>query len=830
MALLASASLVAKRPDLAFAFADRRCRLSAPAGRDYLLRALAARMAGRDDEARGDLDRAFEIDPADEMVLTCALSWGRKQLRAAAAAALIESDRENEVSLQEALAALRAEGGRFAARLRKRECVWSGWVAWDAKCRLEIDMPGELTQDVEFEGDHPLEGRGWRAADVAIETGDAAIALQLDGEVVRRIGGQLQGGNFIPAGASARGTNSETAPLNVIVSVYENFDATVACFEALFAEGSGAPMRVIAVDDASPNEAIRGFLSSQAARGRLQAIYNEVNLGFAASVNRALALCERGDALLLNADAFLTPGAIGQLAAVARSAEDIGTVTPFSNNGEFASFPEPNVVNALPDAQTQRDIAEAALAANETAAVDMPNGVGFCLYVTRACLDRVGALPELYARGYYEDVEFCLRAREAGLRNVCATGVYVAHAGAQSFRSDKRALVLRNLAILEGRFPEYRPECAAYLAADPLRQARAAIEERLPLPPRSILMIAPEGEALRLAQERGRDMAQAGASTVLICATSREGDGVQLTALGHATPRSLAFSFSELRGRMALQDYLRRLRPRAIELFAPLQLPKGLLESVSDLPARRRLIVGDLRWLSAEPLVLEKSCPSHDDPGSCAACKAPPREPVGGVAERVQRLIELVRSCDEIVASDAMASAFVMRHLAGLPIVSEAAPAASPRLAAAALGRTSVLGVLLPHPTGDADRLIAALARRLRREGAGSLVVFGRCLDDCAMMAVGNVYIAGALNEEESATVSLYGAGKLLSPYRTQGFGRLDALAGLTGAPKAYFDWSFGALARDTNDLALDPRLCNERAARAIARWLLADALLETME
>ena len=98
------------------------------------------------------------------------------------------------------------------------------------------------------------------------------------------------------------------------------------------------------------------------------------------------------------------------------------------------------------------------------------------------------------------------------------------------------------------------------------------------------------------------------------------------------------------------------------------------------------------------------------------------------------------------------------------------------------------------------------------------------------MMAVGNVYIAGALNEEESATVSLYGAGKLLSPYRTQGFGRLDALAGLTGAPKAYFDWSFGALARETNDLALDPRLCNERAARAIARWLLADALLETME
>ena len=77
LALLASTSLIAKRAKLAFAFADRSCRLPAPTGRDYLLRALAARLAGRDEEARVDIDRAFEIDPADEMVFACALSWGR---------------------------------------------------------------------------------------------------------------------------------------------------------------------------------------------------------------------------------------------------------------------------------------------------------------------------------------------------------------------------------------------------------------------------------------------------------------------------------------------------------------------------------------------------------------------------------------------------------------------------------------------------------------------------------------------------------------------------------------------------------------------------------
>ena len=826
LALLASASLTAERADLAFAFADRRCRLSAPTGRDYLLRAIAARVAGREDEARADLDRAFDIDPADEMILSCALSWGRAPLKAAAAATLIESERENKDSLRKALAILRAEGVRFAARLRERHRAWSGWIAWDASCQLEIDLPREPTRAVQSDGEHPLAGGGWQAADVVMETGGAAFALRLDGEIVRHVGGGRQHGHMIaPAVGRAQGVEADR--LNVIVTVYENFEATVACFEALFADGSTVPKRVIAVDDASPNEAIRSWLSRQAARGTLETIRNEVNLGFAASVNRALTFCDQGDVLLLNADAFLTPRAIDRLAAVARSAEDIGTVTPFSNNGEFSSFPEPNVLNPLPDLQTRREIAEAAFTANGNAAVDMPNGVGFCLYVTRACLDRVGALPELYARGYYEDVEFGLRAREAGLRNVCATGVYVAHAGAQSFRGDKRALVLRNLAILESRFPDHRRECAAFLAADPLDRARAAIEARLPPPERSILMIAPEGEALRLAQERGRDLARADPrGAVLVCAASREGDRVQLTGLDHATPRSLSFPLMEHVGLAALRDYLRRLRPQVIELFAPLQLPAALLESINDLSARRRMIVGDLRWFASQP-PLEKTCPC-DDAGTCSACTASPRKAAGGGEKRVRRVAELVRSCDELTVLDAMASAFAARHLTGLPIVSRAPQLPSPRRAATALGRRSVLGVLVPHPTGEADRLIAALARRLRREGAGSLIVLGRCLDDLASMAVGNVFIAGTIDEKESPTVlSLYGVGKLFSPYRTQGFGRLDALSRLAGAPKAYFDWSFGALTRETNDLALDPRVCNESAARAVARWLLDEALPE---
>ena len=71
------------------------------------------------------------------------------------------------------------------------------------------------------------------------------------------------------------------------------------------------------------------------------------NLGFAQSVNLALGRRRGGDVLLLNADTLLPRGAIDRLAAAAYSQADVGTVTPLSNNGEFTSFPLPNVANPL---------------------------------------------------------------------------------------------------------------------------------------------------------------------------------------------------------------------------------------------------------------------------------------------------------------------------------------------------------------------------------------------------------------------------------------------------------------------------------------------------
>jgi GT2 family glycosyltransferase len=203
------------------------------------------------------------------------------------------------------------------------------------------------------------------------------------------------------------------------------------------------------VNDASPDAAINDYLAGIGRDQRVELLNNAANLGFVESVNRALAEIPRGDILLLNADTIVPENFLDRLAAAARSAAGIGTVTPLSNHGEFTSFPIANPANPLPPLAEIAAIDRVAAAANAGRIVTIPNGIGFCLYVTRACLDAVGALSSRYHRGYLEDVDFCLRARERGFRNVCAPSVYVGHAGSRSFGREKRSLVVRNLAIIE---------------------------------------------------------------------------------------------------------------------------------------------------------------------------------------------------------------------------------------------------------------------------------------------------------------------------------------------------------------------------------------------
>lgn len=611
--------------------------------------------------------------------------------------------------------------------------------------------------------------------------------------------------------------------------VYEDLDATRDCLGSLLAQRSKLQTQLIVVDDHSPNFELRAYLDYEAKKHGFLLIRNEENLGFAAAVNIALQHCRAGDVLLVNSDTLAAPRCVDRLAAAANLSDDIGTVTPLSNNGELTSFPNPNVANEIDFGVDVAEIDRIAEAVNGDAVVDIPSGIGFFLYIKRACLNAVGGLPEIYSRGYFEDVEFCLRASEKKFRNVCATGVFVAHAGSRSFGDQKRALVVRNMATLESRFPGFRLQCAAFMEADPLKPARAAIEARVALG-RPVVLYVCAGDHCRFsARRRARLLLEmASPPLALYCTCSPAGDSVEFRGGDSSAPQSLTFSLIEPSALEGLLSYLNSLRALRVEVFDVASLPDALLAAIVALKARMEVICSDLQWFYKIMPPPNDACLTADEEGLCPGCAAMMSQPSEGSSAEPETSLRRIRMAfaraDAFVATDHIGASLV-RRLFG----PRAAPFETEATNNLAVLRhyadpEGVLAVIAPSPSALVDRQIMRISRHCKEHKFDAkIVVFGRCVDEISLMAAEDIFIAGAVDPiEYGRLIEQYGVTMLLSPYRTGFFDYLEEVARLGNLPKAYFDWSFGLMKCAVGDLSLDPKICDQKAAARIANWMVA--------
>ena len=256
--------------------------------------------------------------------------------------------------------------------------------------------------------------------------------------------------------------------------VYGDARSLSACLSALAETAGETRWRVLLVDDHSPFPEIDAALDRHCDAPWAHLRRLPENRGYIGAVNAALAIVPEGDIVLLNSDCVVPAGDwIDRLAAhaTADNGTRIGTVTPLASDGQAFGFPQPfHAAPAFLGNRLKR-IDAAARKANAGRATRMLTSVGFCTYVTRACLDATGGLSaEGLTAGYGEEVDFCLRAAKAGFRHLAATDCFVTHLGSASFGAAKRALVRRNEAVLERRYPDYFARFAAQCNADPLRR------------------------------------------------------------------------------------------------------------------------------------------------------------------------------------------------------------------------------------------------------------------------------------------------------------------------------------------------------------------------
>ncbi|WP_412772122.1 glycosyltransferase family 2 protein [Nitrobacter sp.] len=741
-----------------------------------------------------DLAAALLIDPSDLAANRRMLAWATGDQRRAAAANLIGRD-SNPAILRAAIEDLRRAGGRHWASCSVFDNHVTGWVAWTTANTIEVSLAienGTLTTVLEPNSFHPLACMDVQATAFLVRRPPSRtpqmLTLACGGEIfqVRRLAPNLSfpPGLQIDARQSVALRSDPTAP-TVIVPVYRDVRATLDCFDSLIksrawnADGRPA-FRILAINDASPEPQLRHYLSELAATGTIDLLVNETNLGFVGAVNRGLENTPAGDVVLLNSDTVVPPGFVERLANVAHSAPNIGTVTPLSNNGDIFSFPIPNDFNPMQSYESILAIDRVAGIANAGGVTDVPSGIGFCLYVTRGCLAAIGELSENFERGYLEDVDLCLRARARGFRNVCAPSVYVGHHGSKSFQHEKRGLVLRNLEILDRRFPDYRQECRAFEIADPLRPARARLDRALTWPSEpSVLILGNRRSFAAVAEERARHLRERGERAILLL---RERDAVHLKAADGSSPQTVRLSFGAEATIAEAAGIIARLHPDRVEIVEPNPFPQlvGLL---------RKMGLSINPWLTA-----------------------------GDLGEAVISLADEA----PLLAPGRMAKAFAKSRWPNRKVVLQDWPTRALTLPPVR-GASRSLAILPSAPSPASFRLIRRLVERLRRRNPfRSIVIAGATCNDDRLMSHPNVFVTGALAADEiGAVLAPHNPGWLLADFEEPLFGHpLIETARRASIPVAYRDWSVGSIKPRKGDLAVAADADDQRLVDAVIGWV----------
>jgi GT2 family glycosyltransferase len=795
----------------AFRLADRRCRI-APAARAhaYVLRAEAARRMGDEAGALGDLEKAIELAPDDVAANRALLALGSRAQQVEAARALLRCESNNDI-LRSAVRLLFEEGDAALASVRVFDDWIEGWAAWRGDGPLSITVSDDrhaVRASHRPDRSHSLADEG-EATDFRLarprSSSPQSIELAAPQGPIRTI--RAAPNDPSPATPPVAQKEREGA-VTVIVPIYADFAATQACLDGLMDELKARPRhRAILVDDASPDARIARALDRAARSGPVDVLVNARNLGFIGSINRALAHVVGGDVILLNADTIVPPGFIDRLATSSRSSADIGTLTPLSNNGEFASFPIPNIANPLETRADVERIDRIAARVNAGVIVDLPSGIGFCLYIKRRCLDAVGPLCEDYERGYLEDVDYCLRARELGWRNVCAASVYVGHAGSKSFGREKRALVVRNLETLERRFPGHRAESAAFSLADPLRVAREAIERAgEPSRRQTRLLVAGVGEIAAIARARAEHLAARGVRAI-IAQTRRGPRGLHVRLFDPAggSPQSVEFRVAEPSEGSTMLAFLRNLRVSEVECLQPGKMPTGLVGFFRELRAPLSALVADAEGLVPAFGDLRGARAGVADGGPDSATESSPWRGVLHGAHRILAPGPQALALTRRAAPDRT----VTLEETGLP----ARPAIGP-----GAPTEHDLGIVLIGSGAAEQILLDAIASAFRGLDIGVVIIGDAAL---RLMRQPNVAVTGKVEAREIARIAAaWRIGRMFVNLRRPLFGHpLAAAAQALPLPLATFDWSMGALAPQRGDLLMDPRLEPDLVANGLVDW-----------
>ena len=565
--------------------------------------------------------------------------------------------------------------------------------------------------------------------------------------------------------ASARREPVESTSTNrmvdIVIPVYAGLVETLCCIRSVLGTTTRAEAELVIVNDASPDSELCRALARFAEEGCITLLTNSSNLGFPGAANKGMNLHPERDIVLLNADTELFGDWLERLKFAAYSDENAGTVTPLGECASIMSYPLDGKHSKAMAAEIDRIAREV----NARKVVELPVGVGFCLYIKRACLAETGSFDvSTFSKGYGEENDFCLRARRLGWRHLAATDLFVRHWGARSFGPMKAALMERNGRVLSALYPGYDAMIAGFTADDPLLDARREIDMRLLVDAATAPVMLVTGNHIggvkKHVEARKSELKAEGHTVLVLHPAESVGHADQVRVIApDLLLESLVFNVPE--DLSILRSFLLKLGLDCIEVHHFMGLPPAVLELVSGLGASYEIYVHDYSWVCPRVSLANGDGTYCGEPAlnECEACI---REHGSVLDESITvealraRSARIMGGASRVNVPSNDVRDRLARYFPGRPLhvmAWEAPIARASRVKADATGRVRVAVIGgISVPKGFQVLLECALdaaARELDLE----FVVVGYTWDDEALLATGRVFVTGPYDDHEVAAL-----------------------------------------------------------------------------
>lgn len=250
-----------------------------------------------------------------------------------------------------------------------------------------------------------------------------------------------------------------TPRITVSIINYRTGQMTLDCVQSVLADAGDRPVHVVVIDNRSDDgsaDMIDDWIAAQSPAPPVTLVRSATNSGYSGGHNQGMTAVPADHYLILNSDALLRPGFFDALYAAIASHPKAGLIVPRLEGEDgvvqvncfrFAG-PTSEFIRGAMSGPVTKLLKHRVVALDPDPADALIEWASFaCILLNGAMVRQIGMMDEGYFL-YFEDSEYCLRARRAGWPIMRAPQAVAVH-----FRGGSGPV--KKLARARKRAPEY---------------------------------------------------------------------------------------------------------------------------------------------------------------------------------------------------------------------------------------------------------------------------------------------------------------------------------------------------------------------------------------